>query len=308
MTPKAMLELLAPDINGTAATLGGAVRRMRSLFQDAGIVTAGLDARLLAAEACGVSQETLILNSGEVLRAEYAQRIEAFVARRLGGEPVSRIAGRREFWGLTFSISEDVLDPRPETELLVQSVLRHVKAKGIQNEHLRILDLGTGSGCLLGALLSELPRSFGIGIDRSEPALLIARHNISQLGLLDRAAFLCGDWMGAIGGAAFDVIVSNPPYIAQTEIRELKNEVKNFDPHLALCGGEDGLEAYRIILPEAVPALRPGGLFLCETGYGQASAVLDMLRQPLAAFKDFETGILTDLAGIERAVAGERQF
>jgi release factor glutamine methyltransferase len=292
----------------TKPSLGYAIQALSQRFRQAGLVTAQLDARLLAAEACGLSREESILKPGLQLCAEESQRIAGFAARRLAGEPVSRIVGRREFWGLSFRISPAVLDPRPETELLAETVRDHIEAQGRLSAPLRILDLGTGSGCLLGALLSELPRGHGIGIDRSEAALAIARDNFSRLGLLDRAAFLCGDWMSAIGGTAFDIIVSNPPYIAQSEICQLDTDVRAYDPLLALDGGEDGLDAYRTVLAQGCGALRRGGVLVCETGYRQGHAVLDIMKSSASGGGLFEAKILTDLAGAERAVAGVRQF
>ena len=162
---------------------------------------------------------------------------------------------------------------------------------------LRILDLGTGSGCILAALLSELPQARGIGLDRSEAALAVARDNLSRLGLRDRASFLCANWMSAIGGGAFDVIVCNPPYIAPSEIRQLGLEVRAYDPYLALDGGEDGLEAYRIIIPQAFAALSAGGLLVFEVGHRQAGAVLrfDETFCPLSRF--FRSADLAGFSG-----------
>ncbi len=178
------------------------------LFRQAGVQTAALDARLLASHACELSPEETIAKPNFALSPEMTARIREAADRRLAGEPVSRIIGRREFWGLPFSLSPHTLDPRPETELLVEAVLGYVREKGLWNSPLRILDLGTGSGCLLGALLSELPLSHGVGVDLSEGAIGTARENLRRLGLLTRASFLCADWAGALGDAAFDIIVS----------------------------------------------------------------------------------------------------
>ena len=177
------------------------------------------------------------------------------------------------------------------------------------NKHapLRILDLGTGSGCILGALLSELPQARGIGVDRSEATLAVARDNLSRLGLRDRASFLCANWMSAISGGAFDVIVSNPPYIAPSEIRQLGVEVRAYDPYLALDGGEDGLEAYRIIIPQAFAVLSSGGLLAFEVGHQQAGAVLDLMKLSAPSPGFSEVRIWPDLAGADRAVAAVRQ-
>ncbi len=288
-------------------TLGGAVQRLAERFRQAGLGSPRLDASILTAEACGLSREDLILKPDAVLSAGEAARIAKFAARRLAREPVSRILGRREFWGLSFRISQATLDPRPETELLVETVLGHVKAEGLIGVPLRVLDLGTGSGCILGALLTELPLAYGIGVDRSEAALATAHDNLSRLGLLDRMSFLCANWMSAIGGKAFDIIVCNPPYIAPSEICQLEQEVKAYDPYLALDGGEDGLEAYRIIVPQAFAALRPGGLLVVEVGYRQGMAVLDLMKQAVPAPGFSGSRILTDLGATSRAVAGVRQ-
>jgi methylase of polypeptide subunit release factors len=358
----------------TPLTLGGAARKLGRLFEHAGLASPRLDARILVAEACGREPGDLILDRDAAVSAGAAGRILDFAARHLAGEPVSRILGRREFWGLTFHITPDTLDPRPETELLVETVLRHVGAQGaewqqrspphpsplpeerrslaaaaysggpsprphpltgaaardassprrvgaendrmrgdfaghpnLDHAPLRILDLGTGSGCILAALLSELPHARGIGVDRSEATLAIARDNLSRLGLRDRASFLCASWMSAIGGGAFDVIVSNPPYIAPSEIRQLGVEVSAYDPYLALDGGEDGLEAYRIIIPQAFAALEPGGVLAFEVGHQQAGAVHDLMKLSAPSPGFSEVRIWPDLAGADRAVAGVRQ-
>ncbi len=297
--------------HGTGAepppSLGSAVRKLGRLFEEAGLGSPQLDARILVAEACGRDANRLILDRDAAVSADEAARIASFAARRLGGEPVSRILGRREFWGLSFKISPDTLDPRPETEVLVETVLSHAKAQGLSQAPLRILDLGTGSGCILGALLSELPQARGIGLDRSEAALAVARDNLSRLGLRDRVSFLCGDWISAIGGGAFDVIVCNPPYIAPSEICQLGLEVRAHDPYLALDGGEDGLEAYRIIVPQAFAALRKGGLLVFEVGHRQSETVLDLMKHSAPAPGFSEVRILPDLGGAGRAVAAVRQ-
>ncbi len=291
----------------TPLTLGGAVRKLGRLFEDAGLASPRLDARLLVAEACGSEPSCLILDRDAAVSADAATRIASFAARHLAGEPVSRILGRREFWGLTFHITPDTLDPRPETEILVETVLGHAKIHGLMHAPLRILDLGTGSGCILAALLSELPQARGIGVDRSEATLAVARDNLSRLGLRDRASFLCANWMSAIGGGAFDVIVSNPPYIAPSEIRQLGIEVRAYDPYLALDGGEDGLEAYRIIIPQAFAALSTGGVLAFEVGHQQAGAVHDLMKLSAPSPGFSEVRIWPDLAGADRAVAGVRQ-
>jgi release factor glutamine methyltransferase len=299
---------LAAESSAGPLTLRAAIKKLGEHFQEAGLVNPLLDARILAAEACNLNAEATIIGHDAVLPVAEWETLASFAARRLAGEPVSRILGRREFWGLCFNISPATLDPRPETELLVETVLEHAKAKGLQDSRLQIADLGTGSGCLLAALLSELPRSNGVGVDRSEAALSVAQANLLQLGLLNRAALLCGDWLGAVDGARFDVIVCNPPYVETAGIAALNAEVKDHDPRLAVDGGADGLRAYREIIPQAWDALKPGGLLALEIGRSQGKAVLDLMKQ-IARQRGFAGAhVLADLSGADRAVAGVRQL
>ena len=209
-------------------------------------------------------------------------------------EPLSRILGRREFWGLEFALSADTLDPRPETETVVEAVLRRVLNR---NAPLRFLDLGTGTGCILLALLSEFPAAIGFGVDIALGAVMTALGNAATLGLGERAHFLVGDWGTAISGR-FDVIASNPPYIGGAALADLPPEVALYDPRLALDGGADGLGAYRSLVFDLLRLLRPGGVFACEVGSGQAPAVAAILRA-----RGFEVdGCERDLAGIARCV------
>ncbi len=287
--------------------LAEAIRGLRKIFREAGLQTAALDARLLVSHVCALSPEETIAKPGFMLSPEMTMRIDEAAARRLAGEPVSRIIGQREFWGLPFSLSPYTLDPRPETELLVEAVLNYVRVEGLAASQIRILDLGTGSGCLLGAILSELPLSYGVGVDLSEGALCMARENLRRLGLLNRASFLCADWVGALGDTSFDIIVCNPPYIGSSEIAELEAEVKAFDPRLALDGGNDGLEAFRRILAEAFRVLGTKGLLIFETGHRQAQVVREIMVKATLGMGLLEARVLADLSGIERAVAGRRQ-
>lgn len=289
-------------------TVGNAIHRLSAAFERAGFPTPALDARLLAAHACGFSREETIAKGRAALSSAMAEGLGEAAARRLAGEPVSRIVGRREFWGLSFALSPHTLDPRPESELLVEAVLGHVQERGLGNRPLRVLDLGTGSGCLIAAILSELPQSIGVALDLNESTLLAARENLRALGLLPRAAFLCAKWADAVGDASFDIIISNPPYIASSEIEELGVEVKNYDPRLALDGGIDGLDAYRAIFAQAFQALCPDGYIVVETGVNQAHAVRDIMMKAATQSGSFGAEILTDLNGIERAVAGLRQY
>jgi release factor glutamine methyltransferase len=212
----------------------------------------------------------------------------------VGGEPLSRIFGRREFWGLEFVLSADTLDPRPETETVIESVLRRTPDR---DAPLHLLDLGTGTGCLLLALLSELPRATGIGIDLAEGAVRTAAYNAALLGLGGRARFFVGDWTTAVSGR-FDAILTNPPYIRSAAVALLPREVAYHDPRPALDGGEDGLQAYRQI-GEAAPALlAPHGILAAEIGAGQADRVAAIIRDNGLVVD----GIDDDLAGIARCV------
>lgn len=287
--------------------LADAYRETRALFERESIETAALDARLLIGQAAGLTLGETIANRDQILAAPVEKLLAAFVNRRLAGEPVSRIIGRREFWGLSFELSPHTLDPRPETELLVETVLTYVQDHGIASKPLRILDLGTGSGCLLAALLSELPLSHGVGLDRSQDALEVARENLRRLGLLPRAAFLCADWLDALGAGCFDIIVSNPPYIKTAEIEGLSHEVRIYDPMTALDGGGDGFQAYRQILHRALAVLRADGMMVFETGYNQARTVLDLMLASASSKRSLNAQILKDLSVVERVVAGVRQ-
>ena len=212
------LALLEPN-----AEIGDAIRRLSKALREAGVQTAALDARLLASHVCGLTPEETIARRRFALSPEMTARMNEAAARRIAGVPVSRIVGQREFWGLPFSLSPHTLDPRPETELLVEAVLGYVDEEGLVGAPLRILDLGTGTGCLLGSILSELPLSSGVGVDLSEDALWTARENLHRLGLLRRASFLCGNWAAGIGDASFDIIVCNPPYIGFPRWRGLRS-------------------------------------------------------------------------------------
>lgn len=290
-----------------ASTIGAAVRSTAAAFREAGLSTPALDARIIVAEACEMTVEDTVGRADTPLKGIVRARLKRFISRRLNGEPVSRIIGRREFWGLTFSISPHTLDPRPETELLVESVLDYVRAKSLSLEPLRVLDLGTGSGCLLAALLVELPLARGVAVDLSFDALVAARENLRRLGLLDRASFLCGNWARAIRGTSFDVVVCNPPYIASDKIESLGAEVRRFDPPLALDGGPDGLDGYREVIPQARDVLGSQGYLILEIGCDQAEKVREILESCQGTLTLGKAETLRDLSGRERAVAVMRQ-
>ncbi len=228
---------------GPELTHDVARRRAASVLAAVSGSEAALDARILLEEAAGLDRAALVRDGDARLGEPAATRFQALLARRLAGEPVWRILGRREFWGLSFAITPAVLDPRPDTETVVGAAVEALRAR--RTDPLRILDLGTGSGALLCAICSEFPNAQGWGVDRSHAACTVAQRNVAALGLAGRVLIVNGDWAEAFAGSSFDLIVSNPPYIETGVIATLAPEVRNFDPHVALDGGSDGLAAYR---------------------------------------------------------------
>ncbi|ACL55160.1 peptide chain release factor N(5)-glutamine methyltransferase [Methylobacterium nodulans] len=264
-----------------------------------GIATAMRDARLLLIETLNLRSIDLVLAGDRELEAREAARLSAALLRRAEGEPVARILGAWEFWGLPFRLSPATLVPRPDTETVVEAAL----ALGLERTApIRLLDLGTGSGCLLVALLSEWPCATGLGIDRAREALVTARDNADQNGVGARALWVQGDWAGSLRGP-FDVIVANPPYIASRMIDGLADEVRVHDPRMALDGGSDGLDAYRVILGQAAVLLAPGGRLIVEIGYDQEEA----LRHLAEAARLQVVVVRRDLAGHPRAVVMARE-
>lgn len=247
-------------------------------FRPAGIEEPETDARVLVGYALRLDRGKLIAQSDRLLEAREIDAISALAARRLKREPVSRILGKKEFWSLGLTITPDVLVPRPETETIVEVALDFIVRGGLRMEKLRILDIGTGSGALLLALLRELPNATGTGTDTSKAAMQVARDNAASLGSGPRCGFvLCNVASGVQG--QFDLIVSNPPYIARAEIASLPPEVRDYDPIMALDGGDDGLAAYRAIAADAKRLLAPGGRLIVEFGKGQEAAVRELLAQ-----------------------------
>ncbi len=274
-----------PPMTGAQA-LRAAVPRLR----DAGIEDAARDARALLAHAMGLPADRLTLTLHDDLTPQAEARFATHVAARATRQPVAQIIGERLFWGLSFLVTPDVLDPRPETEILVQAALRA--------PFVNMLDLGTGSGAILLACLHGMPVASGLGVDLSAPALRVAIGNAARLGLSARAKFRVSDWLKGVTGR-YDLIVSNPPYIATDEMPDLAPEVLNFEPHLALTPGGDGLDAYRAIAAGAAARLVPGGRILLEIGPTQGRAVCGLLAtQGFAAI-----AILPDLDGRDRVVS-----
>jgi release factor glutamine methyltransferase len=271
---------------------------MTEAFRAIGIDEPQADARILAANAAGLSRAQIISQADRLLSAPEAEAMSSHARRRLAREPVSRILGRRQFWGLDLTIGASVLDPRPDTETIVELALDWITTRHLKNEKLRVLDIGTGSGALLLALLSELPAAHGVATDKSVAALAIARDNAQNLGFADRCAFVACNFTDAMRGP-FDLVVSNPPYISSADIPALAPEVRNHDPLIALDGGEDGLTAYRAIAADALRLLVPRGRLVVELGQGQADSVSTIM---CAAGLSIETPIRRDLSGINRAL------
>jgi release factor glutamine methyltransferase len=283
-------------------TVEAARRAVTTLFKSNAIDSAELDARILVGAATGLDLTGMITAASRPLTSDESTRLEDFTRRRLAGEPVARILGLREFWGLPLQLSAATLVPRPDTETVVELALEMLRASAPARRPLRIVDLGTGSGAILLALLSELPDAFGYGTDISVEALRTARGNAVDLGLASRAALVACDYAAALSGT-FDLIVSNPPYIRSLDIAGLATEVRDHDPLRALDGGADGLDAYRALIPQAARLLAPGGILAVEVGEGQSTDV-----EPLMASADLilEGPPKADLAGIRRAVAGRK--
>ncbi|MDD4616431.1 MAG: peptide chain release factor N(5)-glutamine methyltransferase [Alphaproteobacteria bacterium] len=323
------------------AFIRSAIQKLRN----SGVENPQLDARLLIGDALNLDRAEMLSQAQRALSVEEIAAAEMLLARRVAGEPVARIMGHREFWGLDFGLNEATLEPRPDTETLVEVVLKILNrpdaiqgsatpgqgrgnaAKALvegQNPllrtpplpnpphegegilplysppPLRILDLGTGTGCVLLALLHELPEATGLGIDAGPRAIDQAAINAAALNLNSRAKFRTGNWVKGVK-EKFDVIVSNPPYIASSEIPGLMREVREFDPLLALDGGEDGLDAYRALIPHVADLLSPKGLVAFEVGQGQATSVAALFHE--SGFK--QVSVHKDLAGINRCVVAE---
>jgi len=286
----------------TGQTIDAARRALTARFACASIESAELDARALIGAALNLDLTGLIASAARTLTASEAARLDDHARRRLAGEPVARIIGEKEFWGLPLKLSAATLVPRPDTETVVERALDIVGADKARTRALRIADLGTGSGAILLALLSELPNALGIGTDISADALRAAEANAAHLELADRARFIQCDYAAGLSGT-FDLIVSNPPYVRSADIAGLATEVRDHDPPLALDGGPDGLAAYRALIPQSAALLAPGGILVVEAGQGQSSAIEALMT---GAGLTVDSRPKPDLAGIFRAVTGRK--
>jgi release factor glutamine methyltransferase len=269
-----------------AAVADGAAR-----LAAAGVPDAGRDARWLMAHALGVDPGRLVLMAGDPLPPDMAARFDAMLAARAARQPVAQITGTRTFWGRDFTVTPDVLDPRPETETLV--------ALALADPFARVLDLGTGSGCILVTLLAERPHAQGVGADISVAALAVAGANAARHRVADRLILTPSDWFADLGGT-YDLIVANPPYIAADEMADLQPEVRDWEPRHALTDGADGLTAFRAIAAGASSHLAPGGRLIVEIGATQGPAVAAVFTA--AGFQDVT--VHPDLAGRDRVVSG----
>ena len=286
----------------TGQTVETVRRALAARFRSGAIESSEIDARLLVGAVLGLDLTGLITAAHRQLTAGESTRLQDFARRRLQGEPVARILGHKEFWGLPLKLSPATLVPRPDTETVVELALELLRADGAPDRPLRIADLGTGSGAILLALLSELPNAQGFGTDISTMALQTASANAANVGLTDRATFIACDYGSGLSGR-FDLIVSNPPYIRTADLADLAAEVREYDPLAALDGGADGLDAYRALIPQAAGLLAPHAALVVEAGEGQSGQIQALMTA---------AGLMpagpprADLAGIHRAVAGRK--
>ena len=283
----------------SAPTLVGAWTAARKLLTEAGIDSPAIDARLLLETAADVSRVDIVTDPHRALPPESAERFASYLDRRARREPVSQIVGRKGFWKIIVGVNNHVLTPRPDTEVIVDIVLAAFE----EQQRFSMLDLGIGSGAMALAILAERPHAKALGVDISEEALAVARDNAANLGLESRVALLRGDWTEGLGDAGFDLVVSNPPYIPTNDIAGLDPEVRDHEPHLALDGGADGLDAYRLLAPEVLRVLREEGVFAFEIGHDQAEAVQAILKD--AGAEDLR--VHHDLAGRDRVVTGSKK-
>ena len=279
-------------------TLVKAWKAARERLDAAGVDQPVIDARLMLEAAADASRTDIIADPHRLLTPEQTATLDSYLERRARREPVSHILGRKGFWKIMLSVNAHVLTPRPDTETIVEIALRSFP------EHMAftVLDLGVGSGAILLSILAERPAAKGLGVDASSEALAVARENAANLDLNTRCSLLRGDWTAGLGDASFDLVVSNPPYIASAEIETLEPEVRDHEPRLALDGGPDGLDAYRVLAPEILRVLKPGGMFAVEIGHTQSAAVEALFKA--AGGANVETS--KDLSDRLRVVTGAK--
>jgi release factor glutamine methyltransferase len=268
----------------------------RARLKAAGIDQPAIDARLMLEAAAGATRTEIVTDPYRLITPEQSSTLNDYLARRERREPVSHILGRKGFWKIMLNVTPDVLTPRPDTETIVEAALRDWP----EYEPRTLLDLGVGSGAIMLAILAERPGARALGVDVSEEALAVARENAANLDLDKRCSLLRGDWTAGLGEATFDLVVSNPPYIPTRDIETLEPEVRDHEPHLALDGGPDGLEHYRLLAPEIMRLLKPGGRFLVEIGWDQSGAVEALFVQAGA----IAVATLKDLSDRHRVVWG----
>jgi len=279
-------------------TLLTAWRSAKQRLERAGLAGPVIDARLLVEAACEATRADIVTDPHRQLSPDQERRLAEYLGRREHREPVSHILGRKGFWKIMLQVNGDVLTPRPDTETVVDAALKGFPEHAAWN----VLDLGVGSGAILLAILAERPAAKGLGVDVSEEALAVARDNAAALGLAGRLALMRGDWAVGLADDSFDLVVANPPYIASDVIATLEPEVSRYEPRLALDGGPDGLAAYRILAPEILRVLKPGGRFAVEIGYDQKTAVEALFRAAGAA----ALTTLRDLGDRDRVVTGAK--
>lgn len=271
------------------------LREQAQLLKNKSADLAVLESRLLMGYVLNCTRADLILRADDAVSLDQAELFKACVARRLQGEPISKICQHKEFWGMSFIVTLETLDPRPDTETIVEAILERTEL----DQGLSVLDLGTGTGCILLSILSERLQAIGVGVDISVAALDVAIQNANALGLSQRAKFIQSSWAENVDGF-YDIIVSNPPYIREDEYENLSPDVKNYDPKIALVSGSDGLECYRKIAPAIYKHLAQNGFFAIEVGVDQEKDVACILKENNLAVLD----IRKDLAGIFRCIVG----
>lgn len=277
-----------------AETLGVMLRNGRHVLASAGIETAALDADVLLREVLGLSREDMLREPDRIVSEPDRLRYHAFIVRRMAYEPVAYLLGKKEFYGREFTVNRATLIPRPDSETLIDAVLKYSR---LYPQKPRILDCGTGSGCLLLTLLAEIDDATGVGIDISEEALAVAKVNADKLGLAKRVNFRINGWKEE-EGEAFDLVVTNPPYIKRLDMPGLHPDVSLFEPPSALDGGEDGLACYRQLAECYTQWLKPGGIMFIECGLGQHDDIVRIFKQKKLTL----LGIEKDLAGIDRCI------